>query len=117
MPKLLEFSNIVNYVSKNKSLSEKNESLKEPTLINEIGCYELDLISLIDLKQGQQGKISYIRGNHKVIRRLLEMGLTLGIIFSLIKIAPFNGPVEIEVRGSRLALGNSVAKNVYIKKL
>ncbi|OLS24304.1 MAG: hypothetical protein HeimC3_20220 [Candidatus Heimdallarchaeota archaeon LC_3] len=117
MPKLLEFSNKVNYMSKNINRSEKKENLSEQTLINEIGCYEHDLISLIDLKQGQQGKISYIRGNHKVIRRLLEMGLTLGIIFSLIKTTPFNGPVEIEVRGSRLALGNSVAKNVYIKKL
>lgn len=38
------------------------------------------------------------------MRRLQEMGLTPGTEFTVVKIAPFGDPVEIDLRGYRLCL-------------
>lgn len=36
--------------------------------------------------------------------RLQEMGLTVGTTFTVVKVAPFGDPIEIELRGYRLCL-------------
>ena len=36
--------------------------------------------------------------------RLMEMGLTVGTMFRVAKVAPFNDPIEIDVRGYRLCV-------------
>ena len=43
------------------------------------------------------------------------MGITIGAIISVIKVAPLGGPVEVAVRGSKLALGRDIASNVFIE--
>jgi DtxR family Mn-dependent transcriptional regulator len=43
------------------------------------------------------------------------MGLTPGTRIRVIKVAPLNGPVEISVRGSKLALGQDIACNVFVE--
>ncbi len=48
-------------------------------------------------------------------RRLEELGLTPGTKVKLIKSAPFNGPIEIQVRSSRLALGRRMAERVLVE--
>lgn len=83
--------------------------------LNEVGKRSQNLVSIINLKEGQKGKVTFIRGNHKVIRRLLDMGIVPGTIISLMKIAPFAGPAEIAVRSSSLALGRAIAANVFVE--
>ena len=73
------------------------------------------LCRLVDLKEGQYGRVAAVRGNHKVIRRLLDMGITPGTPISLLKTAPLGGAVEIAVRGSNLALSNNVSANVFVE--
>jgi DtxR family Mn-dependent transcriptional regulator len=43
------------------------------------------------------------------------MGLTPGTKIQIIKIAPMDGPVEIAVRGSKIALGQNIACNVFVE--
>ena len=83
--------------------------------LEQVGKRDKNLTSIRELKSGTFGKISFIRGEHKVLQRLLDMGLTPGTRIQIIKIAPMDGPVEIAVRGSKLALGQNIACNVFVE--
>jgi Fe2+ transport system protein FeoA len=90
---------------------------------------------LTSLKNGETGVITYsdcgikgkIRRRHRMrkswkhihtpelcIRRLNDLGLTPGTEITVIKSAPFNGPLEICVRGSRLAIGRGMASRILV---
>ncbi|MGB8233066.1 MAG: iron dependent repressor, metal binding and dimerization domain protein, partial [Methanobacterium sp.] len=56
--------------------------------VNEVGKRNENLIPIMELRDHQKGKVSFIRGDYKVIRRLLDMGITIGAFISVIKIAP-----------------------------
>jgi ferrous iron transport protein A len=47
-------------------------------------------------------------------RRLEDMGLTPGTTIMVVKSAPFHGPIEISVRGSRLAIGRGMADRILV---
>jgi Fe2+ transport system protein FeoA len=49
------------------------------------------------------------------IQRLMDLGLTPGAKVAVVKSAPFNGPLEILVRGSRIALGRCVASRIKVE--
>jgi DtxR family Mn-dependent transcriptional regulator len=83
--------------------------------LEEVGRRNKNLISIRELKDGKFGKISFIRGEHKILQRLLDMGLTPGTKIKVVKVAPMDGPVEVAVRGSKLALGQDIACNVFVE--
>ena len=83
--------------------------------LEEVGKRNVNLTPIRELKGGKYGKISFIRGEHKVLQRLLDMGLTPGTRIKVVKVAPLNGPVEVSVRGSKLALGQDIACNVFVE--
>ena len=85
-------------------------------------------IPLTALKEGENGIIISIKprlGRGKSSRaggrgwgfqkRLMDMGLTPGTRVTVVKSAPFHGPIEILVRGSRLALGRGMAERVFVE--
>ncbi len=41
--------------------------------------------------------------------------MTPGTKVTLIQSAPFHGPLELKVRGSKLALGRGMAKRVFVR--
>jgi DtxR family transcriptional regulator, Mn-dependent transcriptional regulator len=84
--------------------------------LEEVGKRQKNLISIRDVKGGRYGKISFIRGEHKVLQRLLDMGLTPGTRIRVVKVAPMDGPVEVLVRGSKLALGKDIARNIFLEE-
>lgn len=84
--------------------------------LEEVGKRKENLVALSELKAGKTGKIYFIRGGHNVLQRLLDMGLTPGTKLSLIKTAPFEGPIEVSVRGSKLALGRGIASKVFVEE-
>ena len=47
-------------------------------------------------------------------KRLSDMGLTPGTKVTVVKSAPFNGPLEVSVRGSRLAIGRGMANRILV---
>jgi ferrous iron transport protein A len=69
---------------------------------------------LIDLKEGQKAIIFCIEGGRNVNQRLTDMGLTPGTEFKMLRKGRLC-PVEISVRGSKLALGCGVASKILVK--
>jgi DtxR family Mn-dependent transcriptional regulator len=84
--------------------------------LDEAGKRDASLVSVAALKENQGGNVAFIRGDNKVLRRLLDMGLTPGTRINVTRVAPLKGPVEIAVRGSRLALGDEIACNIFVKR-
>jgi Fe2+ transport system protein FeoA len=76
-------------------------------------------VSLTELKKGETGIVISIRGGHGRFwgfgKRLMDMGLTPGTRVTVVKSAPFHGPFEILVRGSRLALGRGMARRIFVE--
>lgn len=83
--------------------------------LEEVGKRQQNLVSICNLKTGACAKISFIRGEHRVLQRLLDMGLTPGTSVKVERVAPLNGPVEVCVRGSKVALGQDIAANVFVE--
>lgn len=83
--------------------------------LEKVGRRKANVVSMGTLKEKQEGTIAFIRGDNKVLRRLLDLGLTPGTKISICRVAPLKGPMEIAVRGSRLALGEGIASNVFVE--
>ena len=83
--------------------------------LEEVGKRKENLVALSEVKAGQSGKIAFIRGGHQLLQRLLDMGLTPSTKITLLKTAPFEGPIEISVRGSKLAIGRGIASKVFVE--
>jgi DtxR family Mn-dependent transcriptional regulator len=80
-------------------------------------------VPLTTLKDGETGILTSIKTGHErghgrgwgFERRLMDMGLTPGTRVTVVKSAPFHGPLEILVRGSRLALGRGMAERIFVE--
>ena len=48
------------------------------------------------------------------LKRLTDLGLTPGTEVQVVKSAPFKGPLEIHVRGSRLAIGRGMGSRILM---
>ena len=83
-------------------------------------------LPLTELKDGQSGVINTIkagrgrgwgRGGQSwgFKKRLMDMGLTPGTKITVVKSAPFHGPLEVLVRGSRIALGRGMARRILVE--
>ncbi len=79
-------------------------------------------LALTALRKGESGIITSIkagRGRRRgwgFKKRLMDMGLTPGTKITVVKSAPLHGPLEVSVRGSRLALGRGMAERIYVEK-
>lgn len=62
--------------------------------------------------EGAEVEVVSIQGGRGLVRRLMELGLTRGAMLRVLRSGP--GPVLVEVRGSRLALGWGVAMRVIV---
>ncbi len=66
---------------------------------------------------GHRGRRGHWRKRFRVARfgkRLCDLGLTPGTKVTVVKSAPFNGPLEVSVRGSRLAIGRGMASRILV---
>jgi len=65
------------------------------------------------LQNGQKAVLKDIAWNTALKRKLYDMGLTPGTTVSMISRCG-NGPVILDVRGSRLALGKGVIAKIEV---
>ncbi|MEM3700094.1 MAG: FeoA family protein [Candidatus Bathyarchaeia archaeon] len=83
-------------------------------------------VPLTALKDGETGIVISVKAGHGRGRgrgrgrwgfekRLMDMGLTPGTKVTVVKSAPFHGPLEILVRGSRLAIGRGMAERIFVE--
>ncbi|MEW6329325.1 MAG: metal-dependent transcriptional regulator, partial [Candidatus Micrarchaeota archaeon] len=70
---------------------------------------------LTSLKEGEGGKVVWISAGRGASRRLADMGVTSETRISVVNSAPFRGPVEINVRGTRLAIGRGLASKIFVE--
>lgn len=71
---------------------------------------------LSDLKLGQKGQILALHNDSAALRRrLLDMGLTTGVIVEIKKIAPLGDPIDIVLRGYELCIRKTEMANIDIK--
>lgn len=73
------------------------------------------LTELSNLKPGERGIVAFVRGGTRACQRLLDMGLTNGTEVTVVNAAPFNGPIEVSVRETTLALGRGLAEKVFVE--
>ena len=69
--------------------------------------------TLNQLKQGQRGRISKVKGNLK--QRLLKMGLVPGEEVIIERVAPLGDPVDILIKGYHLSLRKEETKAVWVE--
>ena len=72
--------------------------------------------TLASLSIGSRARVAQIAGVDEISIRLMEMGLTPGVEFTLLGAAPLGDPLEIEVRGYRLSLRKSEAARIEVEK-
>ncbi len=67
-------------------------------------------MKLRKMKVGDVGIVEgFSTGDPQYRQKLLRMGLTKNAEFTVVRKAPFGGPIEIEVKGSRLVLRSDEA--------
>ena len=65
-------------------------------------------MKLDNLKVGQVAQVEKINTQDKVLRRrIMDMGITHGVVITVIKIAPLGDPVAISLRGYTLSIRKS----------
>ena len=70
--------------------------------------------TLKDLKVGQSGKVVKIHGEGALKRRIMDMGITKGVLITVRKVAPLGDPMELNLRGYELSLRKADAEMVEI---
>lgn len=71
--------------------------------------------TLKDAKIGEKVKIVKLHGEGALKRRIMDMGITRGIVVSIRKVAPLGDPIELTVRGYELSLRKADAESIEIE--
>lgn len=70
---------------------------------------------LADIKDGQSGIIVSILGGRILTKRLADLGLNSGTEVKILGRTLFSGPIQIEVSGSRLVIGEGLASKIMVE--
>ena len=73
---------------------------------------------LSDLRRGQKCIVlDFHNDNAALRRRLLDMGITKGVIIEIKKIAPLGDPIDIRLRGYELCIRKADMEGIDIRVL
>jgi len=67
-------------------------------------------------KPGNKVVLKEITWGQKLRKKLQDMGLTPGVRFDIVS-ATSNGPVIIDIRGTRLALGHGILSKIMVEEI
>lgn len=67
-----------------------------------------------ELEIGKDANVVAVHGQTAVSKRLMEMGVVPGVAVKVIKSAPFGDPIEVRVRGYKLAVRRNEAQAVEV---
>lgn len=70
---------------------------------------------LSEFRVGEKGKVKSIFCDEEMKRRMADMGLVLGAKIKLKRIAPMGDPMEISLRGYRLAIRKHECFNIIME--
>jgi ferrous iron transport protein A len=71
-------------------------------------------VMLTDIPVGTDVRVVAVKGDSRVSRRLMEMGVIPGVTVRIVKVAPFGDPIEIRVRGYSLAMRRNEAAAIEV---
>ncbi len=71
--------------------------------------------TLKDIKVGGSARVVKLHGEGAVKRRIMDMGITKGIVVSVRKVAPLGDPMELTVRGYELSLRRADAEMIEVE--
>ena len=74
-------------------------------------------LTIADLLDGEEARITEIRGRGHFRKRLLEMGLVRGTNVRVLGHAPLGDPLAVKVRGYLLALRRQEAREILVERL
>jgi len=75
-----------------------------------------NIIPLAFMAPGERGQIVEIRGGYGMAKRLYGMGLTPNSVIEVIVSNPA-GPILVNVRGSRVAIGKGMAMKIFVRRI
>ena len=77
-------------------------------------AHEREVVPITELSPCEKGVIAFLRGDKKVVQRLSDLGLTLNTEVEMMRKAPLNGPIEVCVRRTKLAIAREIADNIFV---
>jgi len=77
----------------------------------------MNQIPLTNLSEGQEAEIVSVAGVRMAAKRLADLGLVSGTRIKILRKAIWRGPIEIEIKGSKLVLGRGLAAKILVKLL
>jgi ferrous iron transport protein A len=72
--------------------------------------------TLKELKVGQSAKVVKIHGEGALKRRIMDMGITKGVLVTVRKVAPLGDPLELNLRGYELSIRKADAEMIEIEE-
>ena len=83
--------------------------------VKEAGRRRSNLVNLSLLKDHEVGQVDFIRGDSRLLRRLSDLGVTLGAKLEVTRSGSARAPVEISLRGSKIALDRDIASSIFLE--
>ncbi|HZD10323.1 MAG TPA: metal-dependent transcriptional regulator [Candidatus Binatia bacterium] len=79
----------------------------------------VDMQPLASLEAGDRGRVARIidDANSEMLRYLADLGLVPGAEFRVAEVAPFHGPITLELDGARRVVGHNVAEAILVELL
>lgn len=76
------------------------------------------MIPIKELVRGDRVRLLHFGSTQEQYKRkLLSLGLTCGVEFSVIRVAPLGCPIQVEVRGTFLILRREEATQLLLERL
>ena len=72
-------------------------------------------MNLAKLKPGEKGTITAIGTIGPLRRRLMDMGVLVGVEVKVLKVAPLGDPIEITVKNYNLTLRKKEAEGISVE--
>jgi len=73
-------------------------------------------MNLSDVPNGKKGLILEIETGKRLFNRLVSMGINQGHEFTVVR-NNRNGPVVIDIDGSRFAIGRGMSEKILVKEI
>ncbi len=71
--------------------------------------------TLRDVKIGQSAKVVKLHGEGALRRRIMDMGMTKGVVVTVRKVAPLGDPLEVTLRGYELSMRKDDAAMIEVE--
>ena len=85
--------------------------------IESVGKRQTSLLEISILKEHEAGRVAFIRGESKHLRRLSDLGLMLGARVEATRITSLKAPLEIALEHSMITLDRDIACSIFVEKI